>query len=262
MELVQLYLLASILRKQGLITLKGQGLLKELILSRDPRLSTLPTDSRLVDAVQTLIESKAKEVYESTFDPYPLEVAKAISKKERTDSNQIYGEVDFDSFARILRKVPRKGKFYDLGSGSGRAVVIARLLGDFDCCGIEIVKGLYELSLHVGRDFVHDSFTKYDWSDGTVVFANSTCFDDSLVDSIARLGERLAPGSIIITFTKGLNSNAFTLLQRKRYKMSWGPATVFIHARKNLDGSDSDIALVDIPDDDSYTDDFSPKDLD
>ena len=32
---------------------------------------------------------------------------------------------------------------------------------------------------------VHGSFLDWDWSDGDVVFANSTCFDDEL------MGERL-----------------------------------------------------------------------
>lgn len=33
------------------------------------------------------------------------------------------------------------------------------------------------------------------------------------------------------------NSNTFELLERKRYRMSWGPATVFIHRRLQADGS-------------------------
>lgn len=267
MELTDQYLLISSLSRQGVITETGKKLLKELILSRDPRLAShLSTDA------QALVEAKAKQLYDLAFDAYPLDVAKSVSKSERTDSNQIYGEVDFDSFARILRKIQGKGKFYDLGSGSGRAVLIARLLSDFDeCCGVEILRGLHEIALDVkGKfqdmgvlpsvEFIHDSFLHYDWSDGDVIFANSTCFEDSLVDQLAKLGERLAPGSIVVTFTKGLNSSCFSLLQRKRYKMSWGPATVFIHVRNHFDGSHPNIELRDIPDDLSYTDDLPDLD--
>lgn len=46
----------------------------------------------------------------------------------------------------------------------------------------------------------------------------------------------MKPGAIFVTFTKGLTSSAFEVLERKRYKMSWGPATVFIHRRLNYDG--------------------------
>jgi len=81
------------------------------------------------------------------------------------------------------------------------------------------------------------SFLDYDWTDGDVIFANSTCYDETLMSQLAEMAKRLKPGSIFVTFTKGLNSNAFELLEKKRYKMSWGPATVFIHRRLNPDGS-------------------------
>lgn len=59
----------------------------------------------------------------------------------------IYGEVEFHSFYRILRKVnPAPGGiFYDLGSGTGKAVFAARFVCDFArCIGIEILDGLHK----------------------------------------------------------------------------------------------------------------------
>jgi hypothetical protein len=53
------------------------------------------------------------------------------------------------------------------------------------------------------------SFLDYDWSDGDVVFANSTCFTEQLMVSLALQGESLKPGAFLITFTKGLDSKAF-----------------------------------------------------
>ena len=80
------------------------------------------------------------------------------------------------------------------------------------------------------------SFLEYDWTDGDVIFANSTCFDDNLMMSMSKMAEGCKPGAIFVTFTKGLNSKAFELLERKRYTMSWGPATVFIHRKLYPDG--------------------------
>ncbi len=34
-----------------------------------------------------------------------------------------------------------------------------------------------------------------------------------------------------------MTSRKFEVLEKKRYKMSWGPATVFIHRRLNANGS-------------------------
>jgi hypothetical protein len=69
------------------------------------------------------------------------------------------------------------------------------------------------------------SFTDFDWSNGDVVFANSTCFSDELMADLSVQAEKLKPGAIVVTFTKGMTSKAFEVLERKRYTMSWGPAT-------------------------------------
>ena len=178
------------------------------------------------------------------------------------EKSLIYGEVEFKSFYRVLRKInPTPGLvFYDLGSGTGKAVFAARLTQDFSkCIGIEILHSLhkqaekiltryqsdFESYLALGQDqragVFEGSFTDYDWSDGDVVFANSTCFDDNLMATLGKDAVSLKPGSIVVTFTKGIalehdNLPVFELLERKRYKMSWGPATVFIHRRLKLDG--------------------------
>lgn len=43
-----------------------------------------------------------------------------------------------------------------------------------------------------------------DWSDATVVFANSTCFDDTLMRRLASAATALKKGTIFITLTKRL----------------------------------------------------------
>jgi hypothetical protein len=82
------------------------------------------------------------------------------------------------------------------------------------------------------------SLTDFDWSDGDIIFANSTCFDDDLMEAISLRAEDLKAGAYVVTFTKGLSCRprTFELLERKRYKMSWGAATVFIHRRLRSDG--------------------------
>lgn len=117
-----------------------------------------------------------------------------------------------------------------------------RLLHDFECCcGIEILWGLHaaaDLIVHkfkgrlapiLDRNSPQSvqvqcaSFLDVDWSDGDIVFANSTCFEDDLMASMAKQAEKLKPGSVFITFTKGLGSDAFEIIERKRYRMSASP---------------------------------------
>ena len=90
----------------------------------------------------------------------------------------------------------RKGDciFYDLGSGTGRGVFAAAMLHDFSkLIGIEVLDGLHRMSKQIYEDyrnnvlpklpeskknqkidFVRCDFRDFDWSDGDLIFANST----------------------------------------------------------------------------------------
>jgi hypothetical protein len=67
-----------------------------------------------------------------------------------------------------------------------------------------------------------------DWSDGDVIFANSTCYDDTIMEQLARKAAVLKKGTIFITLTKKVPSKEFQVLEHQLYQMSWGGATVFI----------------------------------
>ena len=52
------------------------------------------------------------------------------------------------------------GIFYDLGSGTGKPCVAAAVLHNFDICyGIEILEGLYSMSLDVVASYNSRVFT-------------------------------------------------------------------------------------------------------
>lgn len=118
-------------------------------------------------------------------------------------------------------------------------ILTIRFLYDFECCyGVEILTGLHEVADSVVKKFKRHfaqtlytsfsqdvqvecaSFLDTDWSDGDVIFANSTCFEDKLMAAMGKQAEKLKPGAFFITFTKGLGSDAFEILERKRYRMS------------------------------------------
>mmetsp|Transcript_2490 Transcript_2490/g.5200 ORF Transcript_2490/g.5200 Transcript_2490/m.5200 type:complete len:298 (+) Transcript_2490:2852-3745(+) len=115
------------------------------------------------------------------------------------------------------------------------------------------VKGKFEKDfkhlLHTGYgctdvELCCANFLEFDWTDGDVVFANSTCFTDKLMASIAGAAQGMKPGSFLVTFTKGIVSDAFELVEKKRYNMSWGPATVFIHRRLTEEGDSAGPAVL------------------
>ncbi|RLO10525.1 hypothetical protein DYB28_008956, partial [Aphanomyces astaci] len=66
-----------------------------------------------------------------------------------------------------------------------------------------------------------------------VCFANSTCFDSTLIAEMADKAANMRSGSYLITFTKPLPLDTpFDIIDKERRKMSWGPATVYIHQRR------------------------------
>jgi len=170
--------------------------------------------------------------------------------------NLVYGEVTFASLGIVMCqnfKVKPGGVFYDVGSGSGRGVFAALLLHDFEKLrGVEILEGLYKASVErvnvwkqkvlpaltseakqKGRTqpnqdvgFVNMDFRLFDWSDADVVFANSTCFDESLMTDMSALSELMKEGSYFISLTKKLKSDHWEVIEAKQYRMSWGHATV------------------------------------
>ena len=60
--------------------------------------------------------------------------------------------------------------------------------------------------------FIHGDITVVDWSDGDVIFANSTCFDDDLMDKVTRLAEKTRPGTFILTITNRYTLFRFNLI--------------------------------------------------
>ena len=161
------------------------------------------------------------------------------------EKSYVYGEVMPESFLEIIRSVhPRAGEvFYDFGSGTGKAVLLAELLFEFSACkGIEFVDTLYESSIKILQQyeaqygastmsFSQGSFLDADVSDADIIFMNSTCFEEPLMDAIDLKLQILKPGSRIISLSKSLKSPSYNLDNYKKYEFSWGDATVYFHSK-------------------------------
>jgi len=166
----------------------------------------------------------------------------------------VYGEVEYDSFVEILMVAnqgleKRTSKFVDLGHGTGKALCIASFITDFDeFVGIEFIPGLYHVSIkvldsfnkHCMRSLIKPKFTiiegnflsdEYDWTDADLVFANSTCFTDKLLEGIEEKASKMRVGSRVITFTSAFKGKNFKVIWKKKMIMSWGPATAIVHEK-------------------------------
>lgn len=154
-----------------------------------------------------------------------------------------------------------EGNFYDLGSGSGKAVIAMSLVHPFTkLIGIEYLENLVGISMSIQKsydssimdkfskyknifsfdkpnhiEFIHGDFLKQSWKDTSVIFANSTCFSLDMMASIAnKANKECKPGTIIITFTKRLTTLNLDWELRDGFRrlMTWGVATIYVHRRK------------------------------
>ena len=186
--------------------------------------------------------------------------------EQYSENSLVYGEIEFESFQKLLQSLPPpppppavshgtragNGIFYDLGSGSGRAVFTARFIGDFDrCVGIELLPNLHQLAASVNSlykilyrhklqwqtvEFHCADLMEYDWSDGTVVYAPSLLFDDDMMAYIGTKAKDLRQGAYLISLKKFagaavLDPTALEMIQEAVFPMSWGSANVYVYRR-------------------------------
>ena len=98
----------------------------------------------------------AKSIFESLYTGVNGYTISSQARKDLPYASKAhtYGEVTPEGFSKILSDADVKsgGYFYDLGSGTGKAVVLASLFGNFSkLVGIEIIKNLYE-NCHISLD--------------------------------------------------------------------------------------------------------------
>jgi SAM-dependent methyltransferase len=182
-----------------------------------------------------------------------------ISTKERdrlaiTSGEFVYGEIVFLSFIDLLTRLtikPHQEIFYDLGSGSGKAVITAALSFAFaKVVGIELLPGLYELAnkkvaelnnliqwhtstlaaIYQQRitniQFINANINDCQFADATVVFVNATCYSPDTWDNFIQKFTLLAVGARIIISTKTINHAHFKLLFQEHFLMSWGMSRI------------------------------------
>lgn len=177
----------------------------------------------------------------------------ARSKATHYDQAHTYGEISFEAFSRVLENVhPKTGEvFYDLGSGTGKAVMLAHLLHHFKrTVGLEYFEELNDAAKSVKEryrrefgttlgpekyaqaiDFITTDFLLHDFSDADVVFVHSTCMYDDLIMKLEKKFNQLKKGARVLTVSKPMLSEAFEQYKVQTYNMAWGQATVFFYKK-------------------------------
>jgi precorrin-6B methylase 2 len=163
-------------------------------------------------------------------------------------SNLLYGELPFETFAKIVERINPKpdGIFYDLGSGTGRIVLQAHILFNFKkSIGIELLDGLHDKALEIKEIFdkniklqiadhinirelhlIKGDLFQQNYSDADFIFMNHPIKDSELFLQLEeKLACELKPGTKIVTTIRALKNPRFKPLGSEILKFSWGDST-------------------------------------
>lgn len=176
----------------------------------------------------------------------------SLSKKERIGRDAFeytYGEIEFESFIALLSlcNPDASSVFYDLGSGTGKPVLACAMVFNVKkCCGIELFSSLHQCAItqqqrlqeipdyieNAGRiEFKQGDFLHTPFADASLIFINATGYFGDTWVKISKCIEQITPGSLVLSTSKALSSNAFICLQKTQIEMSWGIVAAFIQKR-------------------------------
>lgn len=177
----------------------------------------------------------------------------ALSRQARIKQDAmdyVYGEIEFLPFIALLSLVKPNEEtvFYDLGSGTGKAVIACALVYPVKkCVGIELLPELHASTQQHGKqlaalkdyllpakqiEFILGDFLEVDFNDATLIFINSTSIVGLTWEHLCLRINKLTSIATVITTSKPLLSSNYTVISSTPIQMSWGVVLAYIHTRK------------------------------
>lgn len=99
----------------------------------------------------------------------------------------------------------------------------------------EKFKGLFTISEINLIEFYCGDFLRQRWADPSIIFINSTCFDNNEMVAIGNKANRECRniGIVLVTISKRIKNLDDTWETKEGFKrlMSWGLATIYIHVK-------------------------------
>ena len=162
----------------------------------------------------------------------------------------VYGEIEFNSFIALMYRthLTSNSVFYDLGSGTGKAVIACAMVFDIKkSCGVELFAPLHHAAvkqknqllhrreyahLHHRISFIHQDFLITDFSSATHIFINASALLGKTWNTLQHHVANQSPNATIITTTKPLNLPTFVTQYKTYVQMSWGVVAAYIQVPK------------------------------
>lgn len=186
---------------------------------------------------------KTLDTISASIDGFALS---RIARQHNDAYDYVYGEIEPQSFIALLSLTQPNGNtvFYDLGSGTGKAVLACAMVYPVkQACGIEVfpvldhaanqqLAALNQIANYQTRAesirFMCENFLDSSLSDATLIFISATGLFGDTWEQLNHKLEQLKQPPIIITTSKKLLSPHFRILHKTRVQMSWGVVNAYI----------------------------------
>ena len=164
----------------------------------------------------------------------------------------VYGEIEFLPFVALLSLAnPNPNTvFYDLGCGTGKAVLSCALVYPVKkSIGVELLPDLFLSATNQAKrlaeinhyaehakkiEFILGDFLEVNLNDATLIFINSTALFGPTWEKLCSRLSTLPHLDTVITTSKALLSSDFSLIKSTKVQMSWGVVFAYIHTRKTI----------------------------
>lgn len=189
----------------------------------------------------------------AVFDRLFLEVnGFTLSMQARAHNDAIdyvYGEINFISFIALLSLAhpDENTVFYDLGSGTGKAVIACAMVYPVKkSCGIELFSLLHLAAIERAHDlqamseykskaahihFINQDFLQTPLDDASLIFVNATAFFGETWDILSQKLANTINCKTVITTSKKLRTDAFIVTHETIVEMSWGFVKAYVQQR-------------------------------
>ncbi len=178
----------------------------------------------------------------------------ALSREARCNQDApefVYGEIEFLPFIALLSltKPNKETVFFDLGSGTGKAIIACALVYPIKkSVGIELFVQLNSCAYNLVNKLttihgysataakikcVRGDYYTADLKEATLIFVNSTALLGETWEKLCVLIDSLPHLQTVITTSKPLLSTTFNSISATKVEMSWGVISAYIHTRKN-----------------------------
>ena len=199
---------------------------------------------------QRLALDKAESMFEQLYANIDGFTLSRDARMGHDALDYVYGEINFVSFIALLSlaKPDKNTIFYDLGSGTGKAVLACAMVFKVKkSVGIELFKPLHGVackqqqtlscipeynSISQAIHFIHQDFLTVNLCQATLVFINATGFIGATWIAISQRLTDTKNCTTVISTSKALISTAFTTTHITTVQMSWGVVKAYIQQRK------------------------------